>query len=66
MGIVDNFRHEEFWIEYSIIFRNHPSSDSQNATEDTKIKKHGSVLGNFEVEEEIGVQDSSQNEDSCK
>lgn len=66
MGIVDDLRHEEFWVKHSIIFRNHPSGDSQNATEDTKIEKHCSVWGNFKVEEEVGVQNSSQDKDSRK
>ena len=66
MRIIDNFRHEEFWVKHSIIFRNHPSGDSQNGTKDTEIEKHGSVWRNLKVEEEVGVQNRSQHEDSCK
>ena len=66
MSISDNFSHQHLRIEYTIIIRNHAPRYSQDRTENAKVEENCSVRRNFQMNEDVGIQKSGEEQHSGK
>lgn len=57
MGVPHNLAHQVLRIKDHVLLLNHATSNSHDRTEDTNIEKHGAMRRDFEVQEEVGVEE---------
>ena len=63
MRMLDNVPHQLLRIHDSMLFRYHATSDGQHCPKDANVEQHGTVLGDFEVQEGVRIEDGEEDED---
>lgn len=66
MGVLNDFHHQQLWIEHPVFFRYHAPCDSQNGTEESQIKQNGPMRCYLEMNDKIWVDDRCEHKDCCK
>lgn len=64
VGVSDDFSHEELGVKDAVLLGDHAPRNGEDASEDTEVEEDRAVRCDFEIEEEVGVEDSGKNEDS--
>lgn len=61
--MLDNVPHQLLRIHDAMLFWYHAASDGQHRPKDADVEQHGAVLGDFEVQEGVWIEDGEEDED---
>ena len=64
--VLDDVRHEQLRVEHAVLLGDHAARGGEHGAEDGDVEEDGPVRGDFEVEEDIWVDDGREHEHGCE